>query len=209
MITIWCSKNSTSAKLLVNKIKELGYEAQLVIGGRCPDQAVHWGCSSNKFEELRSLALAGLRTPMFDLSPRPGWLGRSFDHTQARDLRRGIGRDYWVEPLDIDKEYRFHIFDGKSIRRQFKEPRVPNPHPWIRNHKTGWKLSPGGDATDEMREAAVRAVTVLNRRFGAVDLGRLRSGGFVVLEVNSRPGIEGSTVTQYAKAIINWHQNNS
>lgn len=202
MITIWCAKNSDGARLLVNKINELGHEARLLVGGHRPENAVWWGRGGgNKFNELRTLALAGIRVPMFDTHPRPGWLGRSRVHMQARDLRHGTGRDFYVEKLDIDKEFRFHIFNGKSIRRQFKEPRIDNPHPWIRSWESGWKLTPGGDATDDMRKTAVAAVKALNYDFGAVDIGRLRAGGFVVLEVNSRPGIEGSTVTQYAKAL--------
>jgi len=55
---------------------------------------------------------------------------------------------------------------------------------------------------------AVRAVEAVGGYlFGAVDIGRLVGGGFVVLEVNTRPGIEGSTVIQYAKAVIEYAKN--
>ena len=181
----------------------MGHEAQLLVGGVRPRDAIWWGRGGgNKYHELQRLEDAGIQVPPHSLIAYPGWLGRSFTHMGARDLRRGNGRDFYVQRLDIDMEFRFHIFNGESIRRQFKEPRTPNHHPWIRSWASGWKLSPGGLATNDMRKAAVKAVAALGYPWGAVDIGRLREGGFVVLEVNTRPGIEGGTVTQYAKAVI-------
>ena len=209
MITIWCSHKSNGARLLVNKIKEMGHEAQLLIGGTRPRDAVWWGRGGgNKYHELQRLHNAGIPVPPHSLLPHAGWLSRSFTHMGARDLLRGTGRDFYVQRLDIDMEFRFHIFNGLSIRRQFKEPRLPEYHPWIRSWKSGWKLTPGGPATRDMRIAAVASVEAVGGYlFGAVDIGRLVGGGFVVLEVNTRPGIEGSTVIQYAKAVIEYAKN--
>ncbi len=205
MIIIWCAKRSTGALFLVAKIRELGQDAGLVIGGPRPADALWWGRGGgNKFLELTKLAEAGIPVPPHKLGPSVGWLRRNFHHMGAHDLLRGTGKDFYVERLDIDAEFRFHIFNGESIRRQHKVPRTGHPHEWIRSWDSGWKLMPGGEPPNGSREAAVRAVAALGYTLGAVDIGRLRGGGFVVLEVNTRPGIEGSTVIQYAKAVIRY-----
>lgn len=203
MITIWCHQRSTSVNLLVDKLNEMGHPARRQIGGPRPTDVILWGQGGgNKLHELIRLAEAGLPVPPHKLSPSPGWLRRNFHHIGGNDLRQGTGHDFYVERLDIVEEFRFHIFDGLSIRRQVKVPRNDHPHEWIRSWASGWKLMPGGNPPRGSREAAVRAVEALGYTFGAVDVGRLRGGGFVVLEVNTAPGIEGSTVTKYAEGVI-------
>jgi glutathione synthase/RimK-type ligase-like ATP-grasp enzyme len=47
-------------------------------------------------------------------------------------------------------------------------------------------------------------VKALGLTFGAVDLGLTPTGKFKILEVNRAPGIEGSTIEAYVKAINKW-----
>jgi glutathione synthase/RimK-type ligase-like ATP-grasp enzyme len=43
--------------------------------------------------------------------------------------------------------------------------------------------------------------------FGAVDIGhRLIDNQFFVFEVNTAPGLEGTTLDKYAKAIYNYYR---
>ena len=52
-----------------------------------------------------------------------------------------------------------------------------------------------------------RSVNLLGLDFGAVDIGhRLQDNKFFVFEINTAPGIEGSTLDKYAKAIYNYYR---
>src|SRR6266498_2205157 len=108
MVTIWCSRKSNGARLLVNKINELGHEARLVVGVQRPTDALWWGQGGgNKFLELQAFERAGLPVPEHGrtMTAEGTWLMRSFNHMCANDLRRGTGRDFYVKKLDIDKEF--------------------------------------------------------------------------------------------------------
>jgi glutathione synthase/RimK-type ligase-like ATP-grasp enzyme len=84
-------------------------------------------------------------------------------------------------------------------------PRYESPHPLIRSWDNGWKISYTG-VTQDVRDIAHSAVAALELDFGAVDIGRTRSGDVIVLEVNRAPGVEGSTLDAYVKAIQRWVQ---
>jgi D-alanine-D-alanine ligase-like ATP-grasp enzyme len=49
-------------------------------------------------------------------------------------------------------------------------------------------------------QLSVEAVAALGLDFGAVDIIEDKEGNFYVLEINTAPGLEGHTVTSYAKA---------
>ncbi len=75
--------------------------------------------------------------------------------------------------------------------------------PWIRTHDRGWVYATQGVVPNE--EAQTLAVSALGRLgldFGAVDIaiGKL---GVAVLEVNSAPGLEGTTLEKY----VNYFKN--
>lgn len=137
------------------------------------------------------------------------WVGRVNDHTGGTDLLTPPPTpDYFVRKLDIVEEYRVHSFLGKSIRAGLKKVRdgFANPNPWIRSYDGGWSISYDGfKSTRELRELADKAVKALSLDFGAVDIGKLRDGSLVVLEVNRAPGLEGGTVEAYRTAITAWN----
>lgn len=169
----------------------------------------------DKLRELRLFIEAKVPCPEVRMEkPKTGeWIARRREHEEASDVRAALEYgDYYTRKLDIDKEFRFHIWKGESIRQQYKCPHpeaikkfgLKEAHPWIRSWASGWDWTNGGDGTSEMREGAKLAVKAVGYDFGAVDVGRLRGGGFVVLEVNSGPGIDpgGTTCEEYAKRII-------
>lgn len=169
--------------------------------------------SRTKLEELGALQEKGVPVPPFDTHNwGEGWIGRSLRHQEGNDFLPPGERPrpaYWTRKLDIEREFRFHIFklpEGfMSIRGGEKLPRVPNPHPWVRSWQHGWKISYGKDlkGAGKCREASKKALEALGYDFGAVDVGLLRGGEPVVLEVNSRIGLDegGDTVVKYAEAI--------
>lgn len=168
--------------------------------------------SRNKLEELGALQEKGVPVPPFDtMNWGEGWLGRSLHHQEGNDfLSQGAPRAaFWTRKLEIEREFRFHIFklpEGfMSIRGGEKLPRTANPHPWVRSYNHGWRMSYGKDlkGAGKCREASKKALEALGYDFGAVDVGLLKGGEPVVLEVNSRIGMdeEGQTVVKYAEAI--------
>jgi glutathione synthase/RimK-type ligase-like ATP-grasp enzyme len=60
------------------------------------------------------------------------------------------------------------------------------------------KVKPLSEAA---KEASIRAVAALGLDFGGVDILVKKDGSCAVLEVNSAPGIEGTTLDKYAEAI--------
>lgn len=101
-------------------------------------------------------------------------------------------------------EYRVHVVDGQVIdyvqkmrRRDYEQ----GSNPYIRSHGNGWVFArsdvilPTG-----VNEAALQAVAALGLDFGAVDCAADREGRVCVYEINTAPGLEGTTLDSYAKA---------
>ena len=77
----------------------------------------------------------------------------------------------------------------------------------IRNHTNGWIYARSDVAIPDMLcPIAIQAVNLLGLDFGAVDIGhRIIDNKFFVFEVNTAPGLEGTTLDKYAKAIYNYY----
>jgi len=107
------------------------------------------------------------------------------------------------------REYRIHVFNNnvlywqqKMVRRDFPKEDVNYQ---VRNHANGWiyATEAATQPPPAVLEQAKFAVQSLGLNFGAVDVvlnehHQLAS----VLEVNTAPGVVGTTVTKYANAII-------
>lgn len=108
-------------------------------------------------------------------------------------------------------EYRVHVFKGEAIDIQKKKKRLDKStlSNGIRNHASGWVYTRDDiNPPSEMVNASIKAVELLGLDFGAVDIGhRLRDNKFFVFEVNTAPGLEGSTLDKYTKAIYNYYIN--
>lgn len=136
------------------------------------------------------------------------WLPRKNNHVGGKDLLHPPQQaDFYVRKEDITEEYRVHSFLGKSIRTGKKAHRegFARPSAWIRSWDGGWRIVYDGvKGRNEQRNLAHQAVAALGLDFGAVDIGKLRDGRLIVLEVNRAPGIEGGTIDRYATAIQKW-----
>jgi len=106
-------------------------------------------------------------------------------------------------------EYRVHVFKGKVIDVQMKRKRNgATGIPGIRNHGNGWVFARADVAPpEELLLSSISAVQLLGLDFGAVDIGhRLIDNKFFVFEINTAPGLEGTTLDKYSKAIYNYYK---
>ena len=115
----------------------------------------------------------------------------------------------YTEYIPKKAEYRFHVFNGEVIdvqeKRKKREFDASNRNTRVRNVGNGYvycrdDINPPDGAAD----LAVRAVEAVGYEYGAVDLiYNEKRNQCYVLEVNSRPGLMGTTLARYADAIIN------
>ena len=108
-------------------------------------------------------------------------------------------------------EFRVHVFMGEVIDcTQKKKCREATEHNIrIRTHNNGWIFARDGvTLAAAARDAALSAMQALGLHFGAVDLRVSRSGAVYVLEVNTAPGLEGTTLINYTTALRNYIEEN-
>jgi hypothetical protein len=107
-------------------------------------------------------------------------------------------------------EYRVHVFKGKVLYVQQKKKQLNSTinRTGIRNHGNGWVYCTPTDTPSELLlSSCVRAVQLLGLDFGAVDVGyRIRDNRIFVFEVNTAPGLVGTTLELYAQAINNYYR---
>lgn len=119
-------------------------------------------------------------------------------------LHEGVGfAQFPVAPLYTKRframhECRVHVVNGNTYaqKKRRREGRVPTA---VRNYANGYVYCTNNfECPAPVIEEAKRAVAALGLDFGAVDLLYTNDHEVRVLEVNTAPGIEGSTVDWYA-----------
>ena len=105
-------------------------------------------------------------------------------------------------------ECRIHVFNGEVIDAQIKRKLKEydgEVDTNIRNHTTGWVYCRDNfEVPEEAKLLSLQAIKALHLDFGAVDLiYNQHYNQFYLLEVNTAPGLEGTTLTNYIKAIKN------
>ncbi len=117
----------------------------------------------------------------------------------------------YVKYIPKDAEYRVHIFNGEviDVQRKVKDPGRDVQDWSVRSHRNGFiftRRGSSGPHTDtipgDCLVQAKSAMAVSGLEFGAVDViwSKKRDKAYV-LEINTAPGLEGSTVGIYADAI--------
>jgi len=105
-------------------------------------------------------------------------------------------------------EYRVHCVSGAIIdiqqKRKRQEMNNEDVDYQIRNAHRGWVYCRGGvDAPAAVGAAGLSAVAALGLDFGAVDIGwNEHNQTACVYEVNTAPGLEGSTLDKYYWAFL-------
>lgn len=101
------------------------------------------------------------------------------------------------------QEFRVHVVRGKIISFAEKKKKVGEKANYqIRNADNGWVFCHENVILPEVvKEESIKAVAALELDFGAVDIGyNVKKNEPCVFEVNTAPGIEGSTIEHYKQA---------
>lgn len=113
----------------------------------------------------------------------------------------------YTQYIPKKKEFRVHVFNNKAIDVTEKRKRkghegVRDTH--VRNLQNGYVFCRDGiSEPSDLRSLAVAAVQAIGRTQGAVDIiFNERLGRSYVLEVNSCPGMEGTTLNRYVEEIL-------
>ena len=124
----------------------------------------------------------------------------------ASALEQVVAAPLYTKYIKKVDEYRVHVAFGKIIDVQQKKRRLEVPDEkvnWqIRNSHNGWVFARDGViAPSCVRSAARDAVTALGLDFAAVDIGyNGHTDSACVYEVNTAPGLEGTTLERYFRA---------
>jgi len=113
----------------------------------------------------------------------------------------------YVQYKKKKKEFRVHVFKGEVIDITQKKKRIDfdgEVNTKIRNYANGWVYCREAIVEpDDLREQAIRAVQSLGLDFGAVDaIWNEKENKSYVLEINTAPGIEQTTLEAYKNAIL-------
>ena len=109
------------------------------------------------------------------------------------------------------REVRIHVFAGNVIsfaqkKRMGSERReeegIESSNSEVRNLGNGWVFAQHGvTIPEDAQTVAINAISALGLDFGACDV-LLSYGKPIVLEINTAPGLEGSTLIAYRDAIL-------
>jgi len=178
--------------------------------------------AANKLDAFNCLRRADINIPLYTTSKQAAeeWLQQGKRVFARTLLRAHSGRGIVdVGPEDIlpdaplyvlyvkkVHEYRVHVYKDTviDIQRKMRNTSIPDDAiNWrIRNHSNGFVFGREDVFLDERtKEEAVKSVQALGLDFGAVDMIYNEHGEtFYVLEVNTAPGLTGTTLTNYLTA---------
>ena len=116
-------------------------------------------------------------------------------HKARKGTKKKAPATHFMEFVDAPREYRVHVFRDKSIRISEKAHTAFHVYTTVKpTHNV-----------DHIRRAAKQAVKALGLDFGAVDV-LADNDNCWVLEVNTAPGLGGSTPRVYAEAFKKWEK---
>lgn len=206
--------------------QKLGYRVYRVtpdkVRGRNPFEI---RVGTDKLTQMRNFENAGVSHPDFttDISVASDWLasgpvvcravlrgseGRGI--TVAESVEQILPVPLYTKYFKKKKEFRVHVLNGSVIDVQEKRRRsgVDGGDTRIRNLANGYVFCRDGVVEPEgLRDLALRATNALNYSLGAVDIAwNEHHNQLVVFEVNANPGLQGTTLENYANAIVEWHR---
>lgn len=202
--------------------------------GRAGDRTLNGNCSAlNKMQQAvalkEGLGLGALdifttvaeaenavrRTPLF---------ARSLVHSRGRDIKLALepwqirpliasGSRFFTSHVPSQREFRVWTYRNRHLGTYEKILRRPEDCKRLgRNYDNGFDFSgiENPDVPEALKDISRRAIAALDLDFGAVDILQNTAGGYVVLEVNSAPGVSNErrrVIQALAHRIIRWAEN--
>ena len=120
----------------------------------------------------------------------------------------------YTEYVPKKEEYRVHVFNGEVIHasRKARKKEIPDEEVnWkVRNHGNGFIFQHENfELPEDCAVQSIKAIEAVGLDFGAVDvIWNDKQQKSYVLEVNTAPGIEGTTLERYTEAINKWRDQN-
>lgn len=203
--------NWGSTELMFPAARYINHPEKVAVAGH-----KHWA--------LATMQAAGVTVPPFTVDHREAeeWLRDGATVISRTLLRANSGRGLvinepsnypYLEPAPLYTkyvkkfdEYRVHVAGGQVIDIQQKRRRLDHEREIdsrVRNTAGGWIFARGDiDCPRVVIEQGLGAVRALGLDFGAADVGfTRRSAVATVYEVNTAPGVEGTTVRSYHDAL--------
>ena len=223
LVLVTTDMKSQGVKNLANELSDqLGYKVWRVEPGREKGRkAFALRKGTPKTHQLQQFRNAGVPCPDFttDLEEARGWAAEGT--VMCRKLVMGhsgqgiviaetpdevVRAPLYTKYMKKKHEYRVHVVNGEAIDVQQKRKRRGHEgerETKIRNLANGYVYCRDGITEPEgMRQIALDAVRAVGYNMGAVDIAyNERNNQCLVLEVNARPGLTGTTAVNYANAI--------
>ncbi len=113
----------------------------------------------------------------------------------------------YVEGLNIRHEYRVHVVNGYIKIQKKARLDAESPNMDVRNLEGGWtyinEFTLGSSGRQTLTHLGSKTLDVIGLDFGAVDIVKTEDGEWIILEVNTAPGVTSpSNIEFYAKALI-------
>lgn len=195
-------------------------------GGTLP--ALNRTCSSgNKLTQaqalFRQLGVNALpirtREELRGAWPGGVFLGRTTEHTKGRDIKLVLESwqipvtkaDFFTPYIPSRREFRTWIYRNRHLGTYEKVLTRPETYTRIgRNYANGFDFSYREEAPEALKNVCRRGIAALGLDFGAVDSLEDMDGNFIVLEVNSAPGVQNErrrVIQALAHRIARWVAN--
>lgn len=197
--------------------------------GRVINSPEHVAGMQNKLTAFQTFQQGGVSIPEFTHNREVArtWAGERNTAVVCRTLLRGsagngiviantpaevVHAPLYTKYVKKQDEYRVHILGGEIIDTQKKAKRrdVNNDdvNYQVRTHDNGFiYMRDGVVPPDAVLSQALQAVNASGLDFGAVDvIWNDRHQTAYVLEINTAPGMEGTTVDNYARAFRSFLQ---
>jgi glutathione synthase/RimK-type ligase-like ATP-grasp enzyme len=116
----------------------------------------------------------------------------------------------YTKYLPKKKEFRVHVFKGHVVTvLEKRRKKGVDADTKIRNTANGYVFCREDVVVPEgLHDLAIKAAKVSSSDFQGVDIGfNVKKNQLFVIEVNSGPGMEGTTVQEYANTIVGYVKN--